>query len=81
MANREYQKLATRQGIRSFLGQNWRGISAGEPEFYRPVRRPDPRRFKNHKKVIARPEQLSFDFVESYDPASPLKDVFPEFYE
>jgi len=47
--NREYQKRATRQGIRSLLAQ----------EFYRPAMLPDPRPPRRAK---AAPEQLALNF-------------------
>jgi hypothetical protein len=73
--NREYQKRATRQGIRSFLAQ----------EFYRPALRPDPRP-KRKSLVIAKHEQLALNFNPgpmhfSSDQLCPLADVFPEAYE
>jgi hypothetical protein len=49
MFNREYQKRATRQGIRSFLAQ----------EFYRPAKLPDPR---PRRVKQAGPEQLELKF-------------------
>jgi hypothetical protein len=64
--NREYQKRATRQGIRSFLAQ----------EFYRPAKRPDPRRPRAAKPVQP-DEQLTLNFEDT----CPLKDVFPEAYQ
>jgi hypothetical protein len=69
MQNREYQKRATRQGIRSRLGQ----------EFYRPAKRPDPRARK--RLVTAKPEQLELNF--DFDPIAnrPLNDIFPDAYE
>jgi len=62
--NREYQRRATRQGIKSLLAR----------EFYRPARLPDPRSPRLPKP--AGPEQLILQF----DAAQPLKDVFPEAY-
>ena len=73
MLNREMQIRATRQGIRSFLAQ----------EFYRPAKRPDPR--PPRKSLAFAPfEQLTFNFdpPKRYfsDRTAPLKDVFPEAY-
>ena len=65
MFNREYQKRATRQGIRSSLAQ----------EFYRPAKLPDPRARRRVK--AAGPEQLALNF----EGPRPLKDVFPEAYQ
>ncbi len=65
MQNREHQKRATRQGIRSFLAQ----------EFYRPAKRPDPRPRKSL--VIPKVEQLTLNF----EGPQPLKDIFPEAYK
>lgn len=65
-SNREYQKRATRQGIRSFLAQ----------EFYRPLVRPDPRPPRRPKP--ADPER---QLVLNFDGPQPLKDVFSEAYE
>lgn len=67
MFNREYQKRATRQGIRSFLATS---------SFYRPAQRPDPRSIQPKK--LTEDQQLSFDFDAKH---CPLSDVFPEAYE
>jgi hypothetical protein len=64
MARSEYQIRATRQGIRSFLAQ----------EFYRPAKLPDPSLPRRAKKLG--PEQLALNF----DGPQPLKDVFPMAY-
>jgi hypothetical protein len=62
--NREYQRRATRQGIRSFLAR----------EFYRRAKLPDPRPPRRQKSAGA--QQLALNF----DGPQPLKDVFPEAY-
>jgi hypothetical protein len=65
MFNREYQKRATRQGLRSLLAV----------EFYRPAKLPDPR--APRQVIAAGPKQLTLNF----DGPRPLKDVFPEAYQ
>lgn len=70
--NREYQKRATRQGIRSMLAQ----------EFYRPLERPilcTPRVLeRNRPRIVGvSPEQMKLDFSAN----RPLNDLFPEAYE
>jgi hypothetical protein len=65
LLNREYQKRATRQGIRSFLAQG----------FYRPAKLADPR--PKRAKPAGGPEQLRLDFSAD----RPLHDLFPEAYE
>ena len=72
MLNREYQKRATRQGIRTFLAT----------EFYRPARRPDPRPARHAPKSG---EQLVLNFELRNgrfrsDEEYPLGDIFPEAY-
>jgi hypothetical protein len=67
--NREYQKRATRQGIRSFLAQ----------EFYRPAVRPvpgEPRtRDPERHRDLGLPAQMSLIFD---DPT--FEEIFPESY-
>lgn len=72
MFNREYQKRATAQGIRSFVAQ----------EFYRPAKRPDPRPKRTPHRTGEQLE-LNFESHRGYfsDAIAPLKDVFPQAYE
>lgn len=73
MFNREYQKRATRQGIRSFVAT---------AEFYRPAVRPMAvrdfaQRKRRNRSWTVPPEQMKLDFSTD----RPLNDVFPEAYE
>jgi hypothetical protein len=75
MGRREYQIRASRQRMRSFLAQDWRGIASPAARgFYRPAQRPDPRSLRPKR---AGPEQL----VLQFEAPQPLADVFPEAYE
>jgi hypothetical protein len=65
MFNREYQKRATRQGIRSFLAQ----------EFYRPAQRPDLR-----PRPPTKPGRPDGQLALNFEGSSPLRDLFPEAY-
>jgi len=90
--NREYQKRATRQGIRSFLATN---------SFYRPAQPVAPqkegvlaeiglgagagggngrrnRAQRQGRRGLSQDQQLSFDFEAKH---CPLQDIFPEAYE
>jgi hypothetical protein len=73
MFNREYQKRATRQGIRSILAQ----------EFYRPAKLPDPRPRRRSKSEGPEQLTLNFDGPRRYfsDADCPLKDIFPDAYD
>jgi hypothetical protein len=70
--NSEYQKRATRQGIRSFFAQ----------EFYRPLARPNPCPPRRVKKPGPEQLRLNFEPTPRYfsDAECPLRDIFPMAY-